>query len=113
MSAHRVVGQLQRRREVIHSLIPAPQQLENLSPSAFQDSFAPSGMFHDRNIKARLNKSKKALTNIAEMTGPYFAAPTARKEKITTSCTMWMRNAQADPRVSIMLFAQIHPANPA
>src|SRR5437868_12003556 len=72
MSAHRVVSQLQRCREVIHSLIPAPQQLENLSPSAFQDSFAPSGMFHDRSIKARLNKSKKALTNIAEMTGPLF-----------------------------------------
>jgi hypothetical protein len=46
MRAHRVVGELQGRREIVHGLFPRPQQLEDLSPRACEDAFAPTGMFH-------------------------------------------------------------------
>src|ERR1700716_860484 len=62
MRAHGVIGQLQRRREIVHRLVSSAQELENLSPGALEDSFTPTGMLHNRSIRARRNKSKRALT---------------------------------------------------
>jgi hypothetical protein len=36
--------------------------LEDLSPRAFEDSFAPAGMLHLLRVRAPQNKSKRALT---------------------------------------------------
>lgn len=46
MRAHRVVGQLQGRGEIIHRLLLRAQQLENLPPRACEDPFAPTRLFH-------------------------------------------------------------------
>ncbi len=44
---------------------------------------------------------------------PGVIAPIARNEKISTSCTKWMNQAHAIPRVSSIDFARIQPRNQA
>jgi len=60
-----------------------------------------------------ISTSVSAAVSPSTAQSDHFSAATARKEKMTMSCTMWMKKAHAEPRVSIMLRAQIHPANPA
>ena len=44
--SHRVVGQVQRVREFVHSALSSPEKLKNFPPGTFEQAVSPAYMFH-------------------------------------------------------------------
>ena len=58
MSANRVIGELERGRELIHGLFARPQLLKNSPSRTLQQSLSPSSVLHSEKVRSVANQVK-------------------------------------------------------